>query len=270
MLPACYLYVPGDRPDRFDKAVASGAGAVILDLEDAVAVAAKSDARAAVVAHLQRGPAAEAEQWVRINTGERGLEDLAAIAALPGTTGVFVPKATRAELGAVSALSSLPLCALVESAATVLDLPNVASADGVVALAMGEVDLAADLGAVPSDDEHELWPFRMQVVAVSVAARRRAPIGPVFTAINDIDGLRRSTVRLRRAGFGSRQAIHPAQVTVINDVMTPTDEEVEEAEATLRLVDAAGGGVCVDAAGRMVDEAVLRQARRILGRRPLS
>jgi citrate lyase subunit beta/citryl-CoA lyase len=261
-----YLYVPGDRPERFEKALASGAGAVILDLEDAVAVSAKADARAAAVEHLRR-PLGVVEQWVRVNVGDVGRADLDAVAGLPGLTGIFVPKATSASLDALGRVADVPRCALVESAATLLELPSVAGAAGVVALAMGEVDLAADLGIDPSPEERELWPLRMQVVVTSAALGLRAPIGPVHRAIDDHEGLRASTRALRKAGFEARQAIHPSQVATIQDVLVPTDEEVDRARELLRLAAAAGGGVCVDADGRMIDEAVLRSARRVLARR---
>lgn len=262
MNPAAYLYVPGDRPERFAKALASGADAVILDLEDAVAVPAKADARAAVVAHLRR-PAGDVEQWVRINTGELGRADLEAIKALPGLTGVFVPKATRAVLDDLATIADVVRCALIETAAAILNAPAIAAADNLSAVAMGEVDLAADLGIDPSPDDRELLPFRLQVVAASVAAGRRAPIGPVFVDLRDRDGLRTSTEALRRAGFAARQAIHPDQVAVINDVMRPSAEEIERAQALLRLAQGEDG-VWVDETGRMVDEAVLRNARRTL------
>jgi citrate lyase subunit beta/citryl-CoA lyase len=267
LVATSYLYVPADRPERFGKALASGAGAVILDLEDAVAVGAKAEALAAVVEHLRR-PLGPVEQWVRVNAGDVGCADLEAIAGLPGLSGVFVPKATSSALDALGRVAEVPRCALVESAATLLELPSVAGAAGVVALAMGEVDLAADLGLDPSPDERELWPFRMQVVVTSAALGLRAPIGPVHTAIQDGEGLRSGTQALRRAGFEARQAIHPSQVAAIDEVMAPTDGEVERARELLRLAEAAGGGVCVDADGRMVDEAVLRSARRVLARRP--
>ena len=266
MAPSTYLYVPADRPERFARALASGAGAVILDLEDAVAVKMKADARRAAVEHLQ-APVGAVEQWVRINAGELGCEDLAALVGLPGLTGVFVPKADVASLDALHAIAPIPRCALVETAATILDLANVAAADGIVALAMGEVDLAADLGIDPSPDERELWPLRLQVVVASAAKGLRPPIGPVHRAIPDLEDLRTSTMALRRSGFEARQAIHPAQAPIIEDVMTPTAEETQRAEKLLRLVEAAGGGVCIDDDGRMIDEAVLRSARRTLARR---
>ena len=265
MQPASYLYVPGDRPERFPKALESGADAVILDLEDAVAIPAKADARDAVVAHLQV-PADNVEQWVRINTGERGIADLDSIADLPGLTGIFVPKATRAALDELATIADVARCALIETAAAVLDLPAIAAAAGVIALAMGEVDLAADLGLEPSPDERELRPLRMDVVVASAAAGRHAPIGPVSTDIKDLYGLGHGTEALRRAGFGSRQAIHPAQVPVINLAFTPTTKEVDHAESLLAHAQS-DEGVWVDESGRMVDEAVLRGARRILARR---
>ena len=265
MQPASYLYVPGDRPERFAKALSSDADAIILDLEDAVALPAKSDALDAVVAHLQK-PTGNVEQWVRINTGERGIADLDAIADLPGLTGIFVPKATRSGLDELATIADARRCALIETAAALLDLPAIAGADSLVALAMGEVDLAADLGIDPSPNEHEIWPLRMQVVVASAAAGRQAPIGPVSTDIKDLYGLGHSTEALRRAGFGARQAIHPAQVPVINLAFTPTSKEVDRAEALLARAQS-DEGVWVDESGRMVDEAVLRSARRTLARR---
>src|SRR3954463_10350457 len=98
MTALSYLYVPGDRPDRFASAMASGAGAVIFDLEDAVAVAAKDTAREAVVGHMQRERSSTVEQWVRVNAGDRGIADIRGLQGLPGVDGVVVPKASRAVL----------------------------------------------------------------------------------------------------------------------------------------------------------------------------
>jgi citrate lyase subunit beta/citryl-CoA lyase len=144
----------------------------------------------------------------------------------------------------------------------VLELSGLAGSQGVVALAMGEVDLAADLRIEPSADGTELWPIRLSTVVASVAADLAPPIGPVWVAVRDLDGLASSTLELRRRGFGARQAIHPDQVGPINDAFTPSAHEVEQAVALLAGAAAAGSGAWVDAAGRMVDEAVLRAARR--------
>jgi citrate lyase subunit beta/citryl-CoA lyase len=107
-----------------------------------------------------------------------------------------------------------------------------------------------------------LGPVRAQVVIASAAAGISGPTGPVYLDVRDLDGLRSSTTALRRAGFGARSAIHPDQVAVIEDVFTPTDEEVARARDVVSAWDAAGTGVAVDERGRMVDEAVVRLARR--------
>jgi citrate lyase subunit beta / citryl-CoA lyase len=266
MTPTSYLYVPGDRMERFERALASGADAVIYDLEDAVTVAAKPDALAAVTAHL-RAPANHGiEQWVRINSGDRGQADLRAIAHLPGLAGVVVPKTIRAALDHLDDTAKVRKIALIETAAALFDLQRIATAECIAALAIGEVDLAAELGIEPSPDEHELWPTRMQVVAASAAAGLQGPIGPVHTNLHDANGLRASTTALRRAGFGARQAIHPKQVDVIN-TMKPSTEELERALGLLQRARSAGG-VWIDETGRMIDEAVLRIARRSVARQP--
>ena len=191
--------------------------------------------------------------------------DLAAVASQPGLTGVFLPKATAGSVaGSAASLGSRPAVALVESAVAVVELADLARSNGLVALAMGEVDLAADLGIDPADDGAELWPIRLSVVVAAVAAGLAPPIGPVWVAVRDLDGLDTSTRELRRRGFGARQAIHPDQVAVINAAFTPTAEEVDRATALLESAAGAGPGAWVGPDGKMVDEAVLRAARRVV------
>jgi citrate lyase subunit beta / citryl-CoA lyase len=263
--PRSYLYVPGNRPERFVKALGSGSDAVIFDLEDAVPVAAKDEALGAVVDGLQGPVVAGVEQWVRINVGTRGLGEVRSLAGLPGLTGVLVPKAVPDALREVAAAAAgLRLAALVESAVGVLRMSEIAGLEGVDQLFLGEVDLAADLSMSPSPDGRELDPVRLAAVVTSAAFGRRSPVGPVWTDIRDLDGLRTSTDALRARGFGGRQAIHPSQVEVINQAFTPTPEERERAAHLVELARIADGGVCVDENGRMLDEAVLRSARRLL------
>ncbi|MFP5326738.1 MAG: HpcH/HpaI aldolase/citrate lyase family protein [Acidimicrobiia bacterium] len=259
-----YLYVPGDRPERFEKAGRSGADAVILDLEDAVAPAAKDEARAAVVAWLRAAPPPPQQWWVRINAGERGDDDVAALEGCR-VQGVFVPKATPERLAALAS-SGLALCALVETAEAVVRAVELARSEAVVALAMGEVDLVAELGIEQRGTDDPLWPIRSQVVVACAAVGLQPPIGPVSVDFSDMEALRRSTQALRGAGFFSRQAIHPAQVPVINEVMTPSEDDMARAARVLELFERAAGGVCVDDDGRMVDEAVIRSARRTVAR----
>jgi citrate lyase subunit beta/citryl-CoA lyase len=267
MHPRSFIYVPGNRPDRFAKAIDSGADAVIFDLEDAVPVAAKDEARALVAEALDSEGTGTTAAWVRVNAGPRGVEDLRAVGSCAHLTGVFLPKATPTTvLEAGPMLESTQVCALIESAAAVLVVAELAALGQVDRLAMGEVDLAADLAMAPSPDGREFWPIRLSAVVASAAFGCPPPVGPVWVDVRDTDGLRSSTHALRRAGFSARQAIHPAQVAVINEAMTPTPDEVERAARLVELADRAGGGACVDDEGRMVDEAVLRSARRILDR----
>jgi len=261
-----YLYVPGDRPDRIEKALASGADAVVVDLEDAVAVAAKDEARGHAAATVALPPTDGTEVWVRINQGRRGSDDLDAVCAGRGLTGVFLPKASNHTVASAAlVLGDRMAVALVESAAALVELDDLAGRPKLAALAMGEVDLAADLGIEPSPDGAELWPVRLRAVVASAAAGLRPPIGPVWVAVRDLDGLEASTVQLRRRGFGARQAIHPTQVPVINAAFTPTEEAVERARQLLDGADASEAGAWVGPDGSMVDEAVLRSARRTLG-----
>ena len=117
-----------------------------------------------------------------------------------------------------------------------------------------------------SDDEREMLMARSMLVLASAAAHIDAPTGPVSTDYRDLDALRASSVALRRMGFGGRSAIHPAQIPIINEVFTPTAAEIERATAQLAVFAEAGGGACLGPDGRMVDEAVVRSARRLLAR----
>ncbi|TAM93425.1 MAG: CoA ester lyase [Jatrophihabitans sp.] len=279
--PRSHLYVPGDREDVMSKAAARGADALILDLEDAVVPASKAAAREAVAAFLRGRPggAAEPEIWVRINPGEAAAADLEAV-VLPGLAGVCLAKAeTAAEVAAVAAAlddlersrgiaaGTVAVSPLLESGAAVLRAAQIAAAPRVCRLQVGEADLRADLGVELGPDERELLWIRSQVVTVSAAAGLEPPVGPVSTDLRDLEALRVSTLALKRLGYRSRACIHPAQVAVVNDVFTPTVDEVRRAREIVARFDAAAAnasGVFTDAQGRMVDLAVVRTARRTL------
>ena len=269
-----YLYVPADRDDRLERAHERGADALILDLEDAVAPDRKDAARAQVGNHVARLVAAGAQVWVRVNSGPRMLDDVRA-AALSPIAGIVVPKArattvlevNEAIAATTNAASERPaIAALIESAAGVVEVRAIAKL-GVAHLAIGEVDLAADLGIEPSPDRDELAPLRLEIVLASAAAGIGPPVAPVSTEFRDVAAFHASTERLKRAGFGARATIHPAQVEVVNAVFTPSEDEVERALALIARFDeavAGGSGVVVGEDGRMVDEAVVRAARRTL------
>ena len=279
------LYVPGDREDMLAGSRTRGADALIVDLEDAVAPAAKDAARGIVADFLATLPPAAAGQieiLVRVNPGIDGLGDIEA-AASPALTGFVLAKAQSAEdvvaaddavLRAEHRLGLPPgllgLCPLLESAAAVLSAREIATASARVRrMQIGEADLRADIGATLGSDERELLFVRSAVVLASAAAGIGPPMAAADTNISDLQHLRSSTEALKRMGFSGRACIHPAQCDVVNLVFTPVAADLRRAR---ELVDryetalASGGAVFTDEDGRMVDLAVIRQARRLLGR----
>jgi citrate lyase subunit beta/citryl-CoA lyase len=278
-----YLYVPGDQTGKLQHALGSGADAIIADLEDAVAPSAKANARRTVADWLATQLDSDhPELWVRVNTAGRLLADDVQAAVGPAVTGICLPKTHTPEqlrslgelLGATErqaglAEGAIKVVPLLESAAGILSARAIAQEPRVWQLGLGELDLCAEVGIQPSADERELLSIRVQVVLASAAAGLARPIGPVSTDFRDLVALRGSTEALRRVGFGSRWAIHPAQVPVINETFTPTPEQLEAARRLVERYEGAldqGIGVCVDEDGQMVDEAVVRAARRTLAR----
>ncbi|HLU43838.1 MAG TPA: CoA ester lyase [Natronosporangium sp.] len=276
--PRSYLYVPGDREDRLAKAAQRGADALILDLEDGVAVTQKDAARECVARFLSQAPPGP-QWWVRVN-GDRLAEDIAAVVR-PGITGLVVPGAdpdrlqqvdglvSQAEAAAGMPAGSVPVIALLETARAVLQVAQVASGPRVVRLGLGEADLAGELGIQPDAERRELWPIRSTVVLASAATGLAAPIGPVETTLRDPERLAATSRILLRQGFRARTAIHPEQLSVIHAVFTPTTEEVARAREVIERWEAAeraGSGVAVGPGGQMLDAAVIRSAREVLSR----
>lgn len=270
--PLTYLYVPGDRPERFDKALASGADAIVLDLEDAVAAARKSAAREQVAAWVADTDPGRVQVWVRVNPGAWQEEDIQAVAH-PCLTGIWLPKVgAAAEVEHVHALlagTSAPdaaVSAMIETAAGIFAAPDIARAPRMRFLQLGEVDLAADLGIEAGPDGTALLFARSQIVAASVAAEIDPPPAAVSRNFRDLDAFRSDTRTLAELGFVGRVCIHPAQLEPARDVFTPAPEAVQEAQAVLTALAGAESGVAVDPHGFLIDEAVARQARRIVER----
>ncbi|MCC5577311.1 CoA ester lyase [Microtetraspora sp. AC03309] len=268
-----HLYVPGDAPEKLAKALTRGADALIVDLEDAVPAAGKDAAREAVAGWLRTADPGPVEIWVRVNPGDLREADVRAVATAPALTGLVLAKVeTAEELADVDALLTslgadrLPVVPLLESAAAVLRAPRIAAAPRVARLQVGEADLRADAGITLGPDERELLWVRSQVVLASAAAGIDPPVGPVSTDFRDLDALRDSTAALARLGYVGRACIHPAQIAVVNEVFTPAAEEVAWAGDLVDRFEASGSGVLLDSKGRMVDEAIVRQARRVLRR----
>ncbi|WP_062998337.1 HpcH/HpaI aldolase/citrate lyase family protein [Nocardia mikamii] len=265
------LYVPGNRPALFGKALAGPADVVLLDLEDSVPPGEKARARDLVSAWLGGLSAASRERvWVRVNFEDEA--DLCAVAA-GGPAAVCLAKTesaeqVRAAAGVLSDHEPAPgvvgICPLLESAAAVLAAREIAAAPRVSRLQLGEADLCADIGMAPGPDRGELLAIRTRLVLVSVAAGLEPPPAPVSTDFRDLAALRESTEALARLGFRGRTCIHPAQLPVVNAVFTPSAEELTRARDLVARFAAGAGGVVLDADGRMVDLAVVRRARRLL------
>lgn len=263
------LFVPGVRPERFDKALASGADAVIIDLEDAVAPGEKDVARAAVVAWLQARAAVAplhttASLLLRVNGVDTpAFADDLTLVHHPAWAGIVLPKVeTATSMGALRGAGVHTVIPMIETLAGLDAATEIASAPGVSRLAFGSLDFQADLGMRDALDE-ELLPFRAQLVMASRRAGIGAPIDGVTTAIDNAERLTADVRRARRLGFAGKLCIHPRQVTLVNTLFAPTPDEIAWATRVVAATDATrGGAVAVD--GMMVDTPVLLRAQAIL------
>jgi citrate lyase subunit beta / citryl-CoA lyase len=257
-----WLYVPAVRAELLPKAIAGEADAVIVDLEDAVPADDKSRARDAA-ADLLSEPF-DKPVWVRTNDplGPWGRQDLEVIAGLP-VAGVRLPKCV--DPGAVAEAGRVvgkPLQLMLESARGVHRVDELIAASPLVAgIGLGEADLLADLRGF---DESALEWSRGQVVVAARAAGLPSPPQSVWTDIEDIEGLRVTTHAARAKGFFGRSVLHPRQVPVVNDVFTPTPDEIEQARRVAGAMREAGSNTVVDERGRFIDPAVVAGAEFVL------
>lgn len=256
------LFVPGTAPERFAKAAASGADLVVIDLEDAVPDADKDRARQAAVAWLA-GPGRAA---VRVNgTGTAAhARDVEALAGLPGLEAVVVPMAqdpAALEDAHRRVGPGVGVVALVETAVGLLRAAELAATPGVVRLAFGHLDFAADIGAGTDDDA--MLMARSTLVVASRAAGLVGPVDGVTTDLDDPAVCAADAARAARLGFTGKLCIHPRQVEVVAAAFRPSPEQVAWAR---RVVEAAATSGAVRVDGHMVDAPVIVTARAILAR----
>jgi len=262
-----YLFVPGNRSERFAKAIASGAGAVILDLEDAVPPEGKSAAREAVC-HWLRDNARDRTgiAWVRVNSTDTEFfaEDVHALAGVP-LCGLMLPKAeSAAQLRSVADVfgtTATPIIALVESAVGIWNALEIAQSPQVERLAFGSVDFQLDSGI--QDEDQGLLFARSQLVMASRIARLEAPIDGVTVQIGDAAQLARDVARARALGFGAKLCIHPNQVAGVEQGFAPSSEEVSWARAVVGAFEKAAGSAA-RLEGKLIDLPVVERARRLL------
>jgi citrate lyase subunit beta/citryl-CoA lyase len=267
------LFVPGDRPDRMEKALGSGADALILDLEDAVAPDAKLAAREAIAAFLRRERALPL--YVRINPLDGGLASADLAAVLPARPdGIVLPKAEGgASVEALArfdvAVPILPIAT--ETAAAVFTLGSYAGvAERLAGLTWGAEDLPAAIGAAASREADGSYtpPYQLarSLTLFGAHAAGVPAIETVYPDFRDLDGLAAYAARGRRDGFTGMMAIHPAQVPVINAAFTPSDEEIAHARRVVALFAANPGAGALSLDGKMIDAPHLKAARALLAR----
>ena len=271
--PRTYLFVPGNRPERFGKALASGADAIILDLEDAVVPAEKDAARnlaaqwlSAHAAQAQAASSRSAQVLVRVNDAASVWfdEDLRMLREA-GVRMAMLPKAEVPEQAArVAQALGVPrsVLALVETARGVRDVDALAADPAVVRLAFGTLDYAVDLDL--SGDDIGLLHAANRLAIASRAAGIASPVAGVTPDIADDSALLIELARARACGFGAKMCIHPRQVAAVHAALAPSAVELDWAR---RVIDAASRGTgAVQLDGKMVDRPVVLRAQAILAR----
>ena len=266
------LFVPGDRPDRMEKALGLGADALILDLEDAVAPSAKPAAREMVAAFLRTER--RATLFVRINPLDSGLSDDDLAAILPARPdGIVLPKAEgAASLAALDAKLSgdtmiLPIAT--ETPAAIFALGSYGGVTPRLAgLTWGAEDLPAAIGATTSRETDGSYtaPYQMarSLTLFGAHAAGVPAIETVYPDFRDLDGLAAYAARGRRDGFTGMMAIHPSQIAIINAAFSPSETEIAHANAVVALFAANPGAGALALDGKMVDAPHLKAARALL------
>jgi len=270
-----YLYVPADNKERLAKAVARGSDALIIDLEDGVSPAQKSQARQNLNQFFETFDSS-VEIWVRVNSDPEELTKDLKVAVNINCHGIVLAKVDSVSNihnlqsllsefeSQISLERPLEISALIESANGIFNAKEIASATRVSKLQIGEADLTAELGISGSAAESSKQFARNMVVFASTAAGINPPVAAVSPDFKNLDDFRISTLQFKEMGYFGRSCIHPDQVVIVNEVFTPSASELENARDILDRLNASGGGVALDANGRMIDEAFARSARRIL------
>ena len=262
-----FLFVPGTRPERFAKALDSGADAVILDLEDAVPEDEKEHARSAIRAAWPQFTAEQKKRLV-LRSNSPGTKFYAADLILAQELNIaclLIPKSESLDQinGAAQILPNTAIVPMIETAIGLDKLKELANSNQVLRLALGNIDLQADLGMVCDPQETELQIARYQIVLASRLAQIAPPIDGVTPSTDDIERIQADAQRAKRLGFGAKLCIHPKQVAPVKTAFMPSEEEVSWAKRVIEADQASKGGA-IKLDGRMIDRPVVLLAQRTL------
>jgi citrate lyase subunit beta/citryl-CoA lyase len=262
-----FLFVPGTRPERFLKALDSGASGVILDLEDAVAEEDKETARAAIRSAWSQFSDEQKKRLV-IRTNSPGSKFYSAdliLAQELQVACILIPKSESLDQinGAALILPNTAIIPMIETALGLHHLNEIANSNQVLRLALGNLDLQADLGMLCDAQETELQTARYQIVLASRLAQITPPVDGVTPSTDDLPRITDDAERAKRMGFGAKLCIHPKQVAIVQAAFMPTEEEVHWAQRVIEADKASKGGA-VKLDGKMIDRPVVLLAKRTL------
>ncbi len=262
-----FLFVPGTRPDRFLKALDSGADTVVLDLEDAVAEEEKVNARNAIRAAWPTFTE-EQKQRLAIRSNSPGSKFYSADLILAqdlSVTCLVIPKSESLDQmnGAAAILPDTAIVPMIETAIGLSKINEIANSNQVLRLALGNLDLQADLGMVCDQEETQLQTARFQIVLASRLARIAPPIDGVTTSTDDVSRITDDVQRAKAMGFGGKLCIHPKQVPIVKATFMPTSDEITWANRVIEA-DTASKGATVKLDGQMIDRPAVLLARRTL------
>lgn len=262
-MPRSYLFIPGNTPSMLQHADVFDSDVVIIDLEDSVTLAKKHEARILVKEYLTKFPALDVDIYVRINDPDTPffLDDVQTLDECH-ITGYVLPKATKESVLMLTQKTKKPIIAIIESAYSVLTLERIAEIQSVKGLLLGGEDYTTDMDIERTIDGDELIYVRSKL-AICAKAYGKEAIDTPFTLKDDVDGLRRDTLRAKSLGFQSKSVIHPNHVSLVNELLSPSEEMITWAKRVMKKKELTNkGAFSLD--GKMVDEPVIKKAQRIL------
>lgn len=256
-----YLFVPANRTERFEKALATETHAVIIDLEDAVPVELKVSARNELAQWLNDHP--QHQVMIRVNASQtEWFQADIELVKYSNVSAIVLPKTeSNAEIDAVLQVRAIDIFPLIETPQGLANVRNIATAKHVVALMFGSIDFQLEMNM--NGGYLELLSFRNEIVLASQLAKIQSPIDGVTVDFKNEDLVQLETQQAKNLGFAGKLCIHPNQVNIVNQTFKPTQQEIDWANQVMQMVDAAQGQA-VSLHGKMIDLPVILKAKKIL------